>query len=219
MRHRRRRGERGTADRPEGCARANAGHGHAATHVAQPRGGGIEDLGGQAGTRGELAHQHEERDHRQRVVRGLEVRCRVHVAQHRIEARDPDVTYAADDQQRKPHRYAEEEQRNEDAEHQQRDGHAAHLMSRPPWVARTRQTSVSNSIDRTIGTKIHQVRISSIIDMSLNWYWLIPPSVRRQVSSAATKAKSRSLIRANARCTPEGNIVTNMSTVTFPPRR
>ncbi|MNF53700.1 hypothetical protein D3C84_351000 [compost metagenome] len=66
--HGRRGGERRTADRAETGTGANGGHAQSTAQVADEGRRAAEDGLGQAAVGGELAHQHEQRDHRQVVV-------------------------------------------------------------------------------------------------------------------------------------------------------
>ena len=66
-RHGRRGGDRGAAHRAEGGASRERRYRDSAAHTGKRHARRPEQIGGQAGFRGDFAHQHEQRHHRQRI--------------------------------------------------------------------------------------------------------------------------------------------------------
>jgi hypothetical protein len=123
--HRRRGRDRRAADRAEACAREHGRHRQAAAQVADDGVAGAVELLRHAGAGDEVAHQDEERHHRQRVLEARLVDDRRRRRHRRAEAAHPPQAEEADQAHRDRDRHAQERDHKHDGEADQCFGHVA----------------------------------------------------------------------------------------------
>ena len=125
LRHGRRGGEAGAADRAEAAAGDDRRHRQAALAMAQKGvGGGVQFLR-QAGPGDEVAHEDEQRHHGKLVVDRRVERCLADIGQRPPQIHRPAHADEADNDHREGDGDAQEGQRQQRRETQQRDGHVA----------------------------------------------------------------------------------------------
>ncbi len=137
-------GDRRAADRPEARAGDDGGHGEAAAFVPEKGVGGVVELLGHARTHHEIAHEDEERDHRQGIreaglVGGLrDHRCR------RAEIDFPGEAEEAHDPHGEGHRDPHKSEQQESGEPEQSLGHASGPSVSPGTWRCGRRNSVTS---------------------------------------------------------------------------
>ena len=137
-------GDRRAADRPEARARDDGGHGEAAALVAEEGVGGVVELLGHARAHDEIAHEDEQRDHRQGIreaglVGGLRDhrrrRAEIHLQGEAEETHDPHG---------EGHRDPKESKQQKGGEPEQSLGHASGPSASPGMWRCGRRTSVTS---------------------------------------------------------------------------
>ncbi len=133
--HGRCRCQRRSANRTEARGGPHCGHGQPALAVAQPRVGCVEQVAGHAATGGEFAHQQEQRDDGEGVVRQRPIKERLQLAVHQAcVALDDEGAEEAHDEQRRGEGDAQEDQQQERGKAQQAQlevGQEFHVLRAP----------------------------------------------------------------------------------------
>ncbi len=141
----------GTADGAEDGAGAEHRDAEPAADMPHEAARGGEQIAGHARLLGERAHEDEQRNDGEGIVRELLVGVRLHVGEERAEARQVAVAEGADHQHGQPYRHAYGDQQQHRAEADQGNRHSAHDCPRATCTAVTIATSVIKP-ERTVHT-------------------------------------------------------------------
>ena len=158
-RHGRGIGERGAGHRAEQGRGGERCDRKPAAKARQDHARGMEQLAGQPRARRHLAHQDEQRDDRKRVGGGDVERHGPGQRKRGRPAVDQDIAEEADQDQRDPHRHAQEQQREQDRDAGRADQRRAH--SARPCSATAGFATIVTSAQKIVPAKLTSATIQS----------------------------------------------------------
>ena len=129
--HRRGGGDRGAADGTKTGGCENGCNRQAATDARQAHARGVEEIGREPRARGDITHQDEQRDHRERIGGGCVEGIGAQNCERRLPAADNRIADDTDQHQGRPDRHAQEEKCEEREDAAGADPLMAHIRSPP----------------------------------------------------------------------------------------